>query len=112
MEEGLFHPYSLLTNEKMTFDDYTPRNYNNEYTAEMTMYDAIKDSANVPAVWTLDQFSVQTAKNYMARQAMAIEGDGLSIALGGLQDGLTPLEVAGAYRTLANEGIYFRALLY
>ncbi|MCR6110243.1 PBP1A family penicillin-binding protein [Bacillus sp. A301a_S52] len=106
MEEGLLHPYSLLKNEKMTFDDYTPSNNDNEYTVEMTMYDAIKDSANVPAVWTLDHLSIQTAKNYLAKQEMEIEDEGLSIALGGLQDGLTPLEIAGAYRTLANQGMY------
>ncbi len=44
------------------FEGYEPRNYNHEYSKEMTMYDAIVESANVPAVSLLNELGVEEGK--------------------------------------------------
>jgi penicillin-binding protein 2A len=104
LEEGLFDPYSLLVDQKVTYDGYTPRNYNNRYNGFMTMYDALKVSANAPAVWVLDQIGVETSKKYLNKADMHIQDEGLAIALGGLKEGVSPLQLAKAYRAFAKEG--------
>ncbi|WP_280768636.1 transglycosylase domain-containing protein [Salipaludibacillus daqingensis] len=106
LEEGLFEPYSLLKDEPLNFDGYEPSNFNNTYTGEMTMYDAVKDSANLPAVWVLDQLGVNTSKSYLQKQNIIFEDDGLGLALGGMKQGLSPLQIAASYRTFANNGSY------
>jgi len=100
LEEKLFEPYSLLKDEPLDYESYKPRNFNGTYSGEITMYDAVKDSINVPAVWVLDQLGVETAKKYLEKQNIMFEDTGLGIALGGMEDGgLSPLEIAAAYRT-------------
>ncbi|PYZ94122.1 penicillin-binding protein [Salipaludibacillus keqinensis] len=106
MEEGLFHPYSLLTDEETDFDGYIPQNLSQQYSGEITMYDALRDSVNVPAVWTLEQLGVETSKSYLQKQNIYFDDEGLGIALGGLDHGVSPLQIAASYRTFANEGMY------
>ncbi|WP_416149191.1 transglycosylase domain-containing protein [Salipaludibacillus sp. HK11] len=108
IEEGLFEPYSLLLDERHDFDGYSPRNYNNQYAGEITMYDAVKESANIPAVWVLDELGIDISKEYLQKQniILADEEEGLSVALGGIEHGMSPMQIAAAYRTFANEGKY------
>ncbi|MCE7793734.1 PBP1A family penicillin-binding protein [Salipaludibacillus sp. CUR1] len=106
MEENLFNPFSLLKDEEMDFEGYSPRNINRSYAGEVTMFDAVKNSVNLPAVWALEQLGVETSKAYMEKQNILLEDEGLSIALGGLENGVTPVQLAASYRTFANEGKY------
>ena len=80
-----YNPYSLLTNERHSFEGYEPRNYNHEYSKEMTMYDAILESANVPAVSLLNELGVEEGKQYLEKGNVHIADAGLSTALGGLK---------------------------
>ena len=68
------------------------------------MYDALKDSKNAAAVWTLNQLGVETSKQYLTKLGIPLEDKGLAIALGGLKEGITPLQLAGAYRAFAENG--------
>ena len=105
IEEGAFEPYSLLKDELLTYgNDYTPRNFNNEYRGTVTMYDAVKDSLNAPAVWTLNEIGVPKGKEYLTKMGMRLPDKGLAIALGGLEEGVTPLDLTKAYRSLGNDG--------
>ncbi|MGJ9382940.1 transglycosylase domain-containing protein [Salipaludibacillus sp. CF4.18] len=106
MEEGLFNPYSLLKDEQINFDGYEPQNISGQYTGEITLYDAIKDSVNLPAVWALDQLGIDISKSYLEKQHLLLDDDGLGMALGGLDQGVSPLTIASLYRTLANNGVY------
>ncbi|WP_096155229.1 transglycosylase domain-containing protein [Bacillus sp. FJAT-45066] len=105
MEEGLFEPYSLLKDELLTYsNDYTPRNFNNEYQDTVSMYDAIKDSLNAPAVWTLNEIGIDKGKDYLNKMGIRLPDNGLAIALGGLEEGITPLDLTKAYRSFSNDG--------
>ncbi|MBU9712640.1 transglycosylase domain-containing protein [Evansella tamaricis] len=106
METGYYEPYSILRDELISYGEYMPRNYNHEYTGEMTMYDAIKDSANAPAVWLMNEIGIQAAKDSLIEQNIKIEEEGLATALGGLYEGVSPLQMAAAYGTYANSGTY------
>ncbi len=64
-------------------------------------------SKNTSAVWTLDQIGVDYAKQFLKKMEIELPHDkNLSIALGGLHDGINPLQLVNAYATFANYGIY------
>nr|WP_223492691.1 PBP1A family penicillin-binding protein [Sutcliffiella horikoshii] len=108
LEEGKYEPYSLLKDELLSYKDgqevYKPRNYHHQYKNEVTMYEAIKDSLNAPAVWALNELGIKKSKSYLEKLDLAIPDNGLAIALGGLKEGVTPLELTKAYRSFGNNG--------
>ncbi len=105
LEEKQYHPYSLLNNELIDYENgYTPRNVNNEYTENITMYEAMTHSVNVPAVWLLNEIGIDTSIHTLEKFGLDIPDRGLAVALGGLEEGLTPLELATAYRVFAHDG--------
>ncbi|SDO30413.1 transglycosylase domain-containing protein [Alkalicoccus daliensis] len=106
MEAGEYEPYSLLKDEQLSYDGYEPQNLNGTYEGEVTMYDALLHSVNAPAVWLLNELGIDEAKEILEKQNILIEDEGLSIALGGLEKGISPMQTAAAYRTFANEGRY------
>ncbi|MEK5100142.1 transglycosylase domain-containing protein [Bacillus sp. FSL W8-0848] len=106
LEEKLFKPYSLLEDKQLSYDGYSPKNYDGHYEGKVSMVDALTYSKNAPAVWTLHETGIETVKPYLSRLGMNIPDEGLALGLGGLQQGVSPLEVAGAYRTFANMGEY------
>lgn len=104
LETKKYTPYSLLTNEQSSFDGYEPRNYNNQYSKEVTMYDALLESANVPAVSLLHEIGVEEGKRYLEKGDIYIPEHGLSTALGGLKEGVSPFELVKMYRAFGEGG--------
>ncbi|AZB42250.1 PBP1A family penicillin-binding protein [Bacillus sp. FJAT-42376] len=106
MEEKLYEPYSLLSDSYQKYDGYAPENNDDRYLGQVTMYDALIKSKNAPAVWALNELGVGKSKTYLDKQGVAVSDKGLAIALGGLSDGVTPLQLAGAYRVFPESGVY------
>lgn len=106
LETGLWHPYSKLVDREMSFAEYSPQNYNHQYSGEVSMMQAIRESKNLPAVWLLDQIGIQQGLDYMDKIdiPMAAEDRNLSAALGGLTYGVTPLDMAKGFAAFANHG--------
>lgn len=104
LEVGSFGPYSFIKDEKKNYNGYEPENYDGEYSGEITMYDAITSSANAPAVWLLNELGVSKSKKYLEDLGIQIKDRHLGIALGGLELGVTPMDMATAYRAFANGG--------
>ncbi|MBD8067627.1 transglycosylase domain-containing protein [Bacillus sp. PS06] len=104
LEEDKFEPYSMLVDQKLSYGEYEPKNYNNIYKEKISMYDALLESSNAPAVWMLDQLGIDTGKKYLSKSGITIPDNGLSIALGGLEEGISPLDMAKAYRAFAANG--------
>ena len=91
-----------------------------------TIRRGISYSMNVVAVRTLEAVSPQIAYNYLKKLGFSTLVDSrydestgniysdinLSLALGGLTDGVTNLEMTAAYATIANGGIYNKPYLY
>ncbi|RSL34384.1 PBP1A family penicillin-binding protein [Salibacterium salarium] len=104
LETGQYQPYSMLKDEKLDYDGYTPKNYSGEYQGEITMVDAVKESTNTAAVWLYDQLGTDTTSDWMESAGLDIDDNGLAVALGGLSEGLTPLEIASSYTAFSNQG--------
>lgn len=86
-----------------------PRNYNNSgYTGAVTLRTGVKKSLNTIAAQTLIYYvGAATSRDTLVAMGVNpdhINVDGPGLALG--TSGITPLEMAGAYSTLANMGQY------
>jgi len=106
LETKRFQPYSLLKDEKLSYGEYSPQNVDHQYAGEISMFDAIVSSKNAAAVWALSELGIKKSKDYLHKVGIDIKDNGLAIALGGLSEGVTPLQMANAYRTFTTNGNY------
>jgi len=97
---------ALLPDQPLKIDNYAPRNYDRSFRGEVTMNQAIAWSINVPAVWLLNEIGVARGIETLNQLGLPVhENDcSLSLALGGMTTGLSPLELASGYAALANGG--------
>lgn len=105
LEQG-WNITDMLKDEPMKFGSYEPSNYNHQYAGEVPMYDAVKDSKNLPAVWLLNEIGIQKGLDSIKRFGIPLEkGDrSLSVALGGLEKGVSPMMMGEAFSVFPNEG--------
>lgn len=97
---------TFLLDEQETFDGFTPSNAGNTYHGWVTLRTALAHSYNLPAIKVLNAIGVSNGMDYCTRVGIPFnEGDeGLTLALGGLTKGITPLELASAYIPFSNSG--------
>lgn len=87
---------------------YIPLNYDEHFHGPVRLREALGNSYNVPAVWTVDRLSVELTLNHLRRLGfeslrMSAEHYGPALALG---DGeVSLLELTNAYATLARNGV-------
>lgn len=106
-----YNPYTMLPDQEMNWGDYAPKNHDNSYQGKVSLYEAIVKSKNVSSVWLLNEIGVKTSKSYLKKMNMDISDKDLHIALGGLTDGLTPINLAEGYRTFAAKGEYVESFV-
>lgn len=108
-----FSTYQLFTDEAWQYSDGTPfNNWDSGYKGLMTLRDALSVSRNVPAVKALQtvQKDVGNKKITEFVQGLGIELKNNAVyeayAIGGLDEGVTTTQMAGAYAAFANGGYY------
>ena len=115
IDKKIFTASTIYDDEEKTFEnDYAPGN-NAGYLGEITVRRALESSQNVPFVEMMEEVTPKRAISYledMGITSLTQEDENLALALGGLQNGITPLEMAGAYATIANDGIYVEPVFY
>lgn len=107
LEKG-YNPLSQINDEKRSFGDYAPHNYKDVYRGYQSLKDCLIYSSNVAAVTLLDDVGIDYGKSVASSFGLSFaeSDDTLAVALGGMTDGVTLIDLANAYRTLANGGIY------
>ena len=98
-----------------TADGYTPKNWwGNSYRGAVTPRTGIRDSMNVVAVKVMVETGIDLCYDYLLNFGFTtLENDNhAATALGGLTKGVTQVELAAAYGTLANQGQYIRPMFY
>lgn len=110
LEEG-WKITDMLKDEPMKFGSYQPSNYDHQYAGEVPMYEAVKESKNVSAVWLLNELGMNKGVDSVKRFGIRLdkENENLSMALGGLQNGVSPLEMAEAFSVFPNKGNRIKA---
>ena len=130
LEMGLITPYTV-------FDDSPPMllegkpwpsNVNHRYTGLMTVNEAVTNSTNTVAVRVLEEVTPKVSYEYLVDKfgvdsnhlvmSRIINGREYSdvgyaqLALGGLTDGLSTLDMAGAYAVFPRNGVYIQPRTY
>lgn len=88
---------------------YCPENYGGRQYGKVSIQKAFIHSYNTPAVRLLDRIGIQQGFSYLEKfqfQRISKLDYRLAAAIGGFTYGMSPIELAGAYTTFANEGNY------
>jgi penicillin-binding protein 1A len=96
-------------------DEKYPTNYDHTYRGLVSAREALKYSLNTIAakVWTIDSGFSRSSLSYLSKVGIhRQEEDYISTALGGLEIGVSPLQMAGAYVPFANKGLYYKPITY
>ncbi|MBM3286514.1 MAG: PBP1A family penicillin-binding protein [Candidatus Eisenbacteria bacterium] len=97
-------PVSYPMGRSAAMGYWTPRNFKNRFEGSMTLRHALAKSINIPSVKLLDRVGPRQVVDFAHRCGIRGEIPAyLSIALGTAE--VTPLEMASAYGSFANQGI-------
>jgi 1A family penicillin-binding protein len=99
---------SVLKDEPTDFNGYKPRNSGDAYYGSVTVRTALQYSLNVSTVSLLQQIGIEAARNYLTKTGIPLDrrDTNLSLALGSLTYGVSPVQLAAAYAPFANQGYY------
>ena len=108
-----YSPGTVIDDYPKKYGSHVFKNYDHKYRGLMTCREALKNSTNVVAVKLLEKIGIENGYKFaesLGITSLISEGPSndlnLSLALGGLTQGVSPLEMAGAYGAFANKGIY------
>ena len=93
---------------------YHPTDYNSAL-GNITLRRAVESSQNVPFVEAMEKITTKKSIKYLEKMGITTleeEDNNLVLALGGLRKGISPLEMAAAYSTIANDGEYIEPTFY
>lgn len=116
LEEGIITAATEYNDAKTTFEgNFEPKNYN-YYRGIVTVRDALETSQNIPFVKIMAELTTDKSIEYLKKMGVTslddVKDKGLSLAIGGITNGISPLEMAGAYATIANDGVYIEPTFY
>lgn len=106
LETGNYTPSTIVKDEK-TEDG--PKNADNSYEGNITLRRAVIKSKNTVAWSLFQELTPKVGLSYIEKMNFSKieEGDYvLSTSIGGFTTGVSPVEMAAAYATLENDGIY------
>lgn len=106
---------TILDDTEQDFEgNYHPTDYSTSL-GKITVRRAVESSQNIPFVEIMEKLKPKNAIKYLEKMGVTslTEADnGLPLALGGLKNGISPLQMAGAYSTIANDGVYIEPTFY
>ncbi|MCI8486499.1 MAG: PASTA domain-containing protein [Clostridia bacterium] len=117
LESKIITAGTVYDDSPTTFNNgkYDPKN-SSGYKGLITVRKAIEVSSNVVEVKIMSELGPENSIKFLKQLGLNHlddkEDNGLAIVLGGLTHGATPLEMAGAYATIANGGEYITPTFY
>ncbi len=85
------------------------------YQGNITVRRAVESSQNIPFVKIMERLTPKASIKYLKNMGITTltqKDESLPLSLGGLEKGISPLEMAGGYATIANDGIYIEPTFY
>ena len=95
-----------IDDNQITIGDWTPKNYGDKYVGITNVRDAIKQSSNTVAAKVASYIGENKIYYYGNLLGLTLTKDdkNLTVSLGATSKGQSPLQIASAYSTFANEG--------
>ena len=106
------------------FNGYTPKNDGNSYSGLRNIRYIIAQSKNVPEVKIMKELTPSKSIDYLRNFGITSlykhgddpkkekDDESLPLAIGGISEGISPLEMAAAYAAIANKGEYITPIFY
>ena len=111
IEDGM-SPSTVVDDSPVAFGSWKPQNYERSYRGPITLRTALTHSVNTVAVKVANKVGMTNVLHYAQQlgiSTLVTEGstndNNLAVALGGLTHGVTPIDMASAYGTFANQGV-------
>lgn len=119
LQQKIITNSTIIKDEPTTFIDYNNKPYSpidyDSPKGSITLRQAVESSQNIPFVKIMEELTPEVSIKYLEKMGITSLNEkdvNLSLALGGLDEGISPLEFAGAYACLANDGIYIEPTFY
>ena len=94
---------------------YKPEDYNIPK-GLINIRSCIRTSQNIPMVKVMMQLTPKKSIEYLKKMGITTLDDtkdnNPALSIGGLSEGISPLEMAGAYASIANDGVYTTPIFY
>lgn len=108
LNEDIIYPCTQILDEKTDISGFSPKNVGGVYHGYVSARESLAKSINIPAVKILSYVGIDKAKQYAEEVGINFDekDEGYCLALGGMTYGVNVLQLAGAYSTFANAGMY------
>ncbi|MBS2970313.1 penicillin-binding protein [Metabacillus sp. KIGAM252] len=108
IEKSKAGKFSLINADRLCIKTFCPENYSKKEYGMVTLEKAFSQSYNTPAVRMLKEVGIEKAAAYLKpfNFSGSIPADNYAAALGGVEIGFSPLELANAYTAFGNGGQY------
>ena len=104
INDGYIKESSVIDDEEINFNGYSPKNYNDKYHGAVTVKYALSNSLNVPTVKLLNGYGLEKVNNYTKLMNLDVKNENLTCALGGITGGLTLKELCDKYSVFNGGG--------
>lgn len=115
LENQIITASTVYDDSPTYFGSWTTRNASG-YLGLITVRKAIEVSSNVVEVKIMSELGPENSIKFLKQLGLKHlddeEDNGLALVLGGITNGATPLEMAGAYAAIANNGEYITPTFY
>ena len=103
-----YTPDSIIQDSPISFGGWSPQNYGRSFSGAVTMRTVAIRSLNVPTIKLANDIGIENVLDTATKLGITsfVETDKtLPASIGGLTNGVIPLDMATAYATFANDGI-------
>jgi len=116
LEEKIITPATVYLDVPTEFGSYKPKNDGAQYKGSgMNIREFIALSRNIPAVKIMMELTPKKSMEYLEKlglESLDERDESPSLAIGGMTNGASPLEMAAAYGAIANDGVYIPPTFY
>ncbi|SES09979.1 penicillin-binding protein 1A [Gracilibacillus ureilyticus] len=100
--------YHQIKDEEIEINGKTFKNYDDEFHGMVSMREALVKSYNIPAIKTFMEIEKSKKLEFASKLGIDLEHAYPAYAIGGFgdEDGVSPLDMAGAYAAFGNQGTY------
>lgn len=123
VEKRIITPATVYNDERTEFGKYVPKNDSGGYSGYINVRNAIERSVNIVACKIMSEIGPDNSIDFCRKCGITSlvkasedpkhnDSNLASMALGGQTNGVSVLEMAGAYAMIANNGVYISPTFY
>ena len=117
LEMGIIKPGTIYEDKAIAVGDWSPKNYYSGFKGKVTVKYAIDISINTVPVQILQQMGVDVSYKFLSSKVgitslVSSDKNLPALALGGLTNGVSNMELTAAYCTFVNDGEYNTPITY